>query len=115
MKTTEVNKLKSLYIEKHQELLKIIEKSQFEIDVDGDEVDQIQGKTILNIQEQISKLNCKKLKSLEMAIKNLEKDNYGICEECEEEIGFKRLAALPGVTICISCAEKIERDAKTKH
>jgi DnaK suppressor protein len=114
MKVTELKKLKNIYIEKHQELLQTIQKAQFEIDVDGDEVDQIQGKTIINVQEQINKLNLRKLKSLETAIKNIDKKGYGICEECEEDIGFKRLAALPGITICICCAEQREREAKSQ-
>ena len=115
MKATELKKLKAIYVEKHQELLQSMEKAQFEIDVDGDEVDQIQGKNIINVQEQISKLNARKLKALETAIKNIEKKDYGICEECEEDIGFKRLAALPGVTICICCAEQRERQAKIQQ
>jgi DnaK suppressor protein len=114
MKATELKKLKTIYIEKQQELLQTIQKAQFEIDVDGDEVDQIQGKTIITVQEQINKLNLRKLKSLELAIKNIDKKGYGICEECEEDIGFKRLAALPGITICICCAEQREREAKSQ-
>ena len=37
-------------------------------------------------------------------------EDYGICEDCEEEIGAKRLAAVPYATLCVACQEK--RDPK---
>jgi DnaK suppressor protein len=45
---------------------------------------------------------------IDSAIKMIAKDEYGDCEECGEPIGMKRLEAIPGVTICISCAEELE-------
>jgi len=30
-------------------------------------------------------------------------EEFGICEECEEEIGAKRLAAVPYATLCVAC------------
>ncbi len=33
---------------------------------------------------------------------------YGLCEECEEEIGFERLDALPHARLCIQCKEREE-------
>lgn len=33
------------------------------------------------------------------------------CEECEEPIGLARREALPGVTLCIECAQRAERVA----
>ncbi len=32
----------------------------------------------------------------------------GECEECGEQIGVKRLAAIPTTTVCIGCAEAKE-------
>jgi DnaK suppressor protein len=37
-------------------------------------------------------------------------DEFGMCEECEEEIGAKRLAAVPYATLCLACQAK--RDPK---
>ena len=37
-------------------------------------------------------------------------EEYGICEECEEEIGAKRLAAVPYATLCLDCQAR--RDPK---
>ena len=37
-------------------------------------------------------------------------DEFGICEECEEEIAPKRLAAVPYTTLCVACQAR--RDPK---
>ena len=33
-------------------------------------------------------------------------DEFGLCEECEEEIGPRRLALVPWATLCIACQAK---------
>ena len=33
-------------------------------------------------------------------------DEFGLCEECEEEIGQRRLALVPWATLCIACQAK---------
>ena len=42
---------------------------------------------------------------IDAALARIKEGNYGICASCGEEIPEKRLAALPYVTTCISCAE----------
>jgi DnaK suppressor protein len=37
-------------------------------------------------------------------------DDFGLCEDCEEEIAPKRLAAVPYATLCVACQAK--RDPK---
>lgn len=109
MKSNELNSLRNKYIELKNNLVKVIDNSHFEIDVAGDSVDKIQGASILRVQNQLLKNNMHKLKLLETAIKQIDTGEYGDCEECNEPIGVKRLEAIPGCTLCISCAEKIEK------
>jgi DnaK suppressor protein len=52
------------------------------------------------------------LAKLELALKKLEAGTFGICEECEEPIGKKRLEARPETKLCIRCKEDQERDEK---
>jgi len=50
-----------------------------------------------------------------VSMQRLEKGEYGICEDCGEEIGIERLKARPVTTLCISCKssqEMAERKAK---
>ena len=43
---------------------------------------------------------------IDTALSRIKNGNYGICTGCGEKIPEKRLAALPYVTTCVSCAEK---------
>lgn len=112
MKDKELNTLRNKYIELRDVLIRTIENSQFEIDVAGDSVDKIQGASILRVHNQLSKNNLTKLRLLERAIEQIDSGSYGYCEECEEPIGIKRLEAIPGCTLCIRCAERIESNCR---
>ncbi len=35
-------------------------------------------------------------------------DEYGVCQECGEDIGFERLDALPHARLCIKCKNREE-------
>ena len=42
------------------------------------------------------------------ALERLREGRYGVCEECDGPIAPKRLAALPEVTTCVRCQERLE-------
>lgn len=48
------------------------------------------------------------LEQVQRAIERIDEGTYGVCEECDGEIGEARLAALPFVTHCIECRRKLE-------
>ncbi len=52
------------------------------------------------------------LAKLDLALRKLEEGTFGICEDCEEPIGKKRLEARPETGLCIQCKENQERDEK---
>jgi DnaK suppressor protein len=57
-----------------------------------------------------------KLVSIDEAILRLEEGEYGICEECEEEIPIGRLKVLPFARHCVKCKSDIEKQqAQTKR
>ena len=67
--------------------------------------------SILRIRDRERKLIFK----IEEALQRLNDGEYGICEECGEEIGIERLKARPVTTLCIGCKssqEIAERRAK---
>jgi DnaK suppressor protein len=43
------------------------------------------------------------IKKIEEALRRLEDGDYGYCEACGVEIGYKRLEARPTATLCIDC------------
>ena len=52
------------------------------------------------------------LQKIEKAIKKLDEGVFGICEDCEEPIGSKRLEARPETELCIRCKEDQERQER---
>lgn len=108
MKAKELKKLKDIYELKRQSLINMLSKDDGEIDVDGDDVDEIQGKNIIRVAEQLRKKAMFDLNRIQVALDRINDSDYGDCEECGEEIGFRRLEALPGVGMCVTCAEHAE-------
>ena len=49
-----------------------------------------------------------KLLQIEAALRRIEEDDYGYCQECGEDIAPERLEADPTVLLCISCASAKE-------
>ena len=50
-----------------------------------------------------------RIEKLTAALKRVEEGTYGTCTECGKPIGPARLKALPEVSTCVTCQEKIER------
>ena len=48
------------------------------------------------------------------ALERIEDGSFGICEDCGEEIGVKRLEARPVTTQCIDCKTKAEAQEKAR-
>lgn len=43
---------------------------------------------------------------IKAALQRIERDEYGCCLRCEEDIAEKRLESDPAATLCIQCARK---------
>ena len=49
-----------------------------------------------------------RLKSIQEALKRMDRGEYGECVRCNEDIAEKRLLAVPWATTCIKCQEDVE-------
>jgi RNA polymerase-binding transcription factor len=49
------------------------------------------------------------LLDIDETLRKIDDGSYGICEDCGEEIGEKRLNVLPTATLCRNCQEKKEK------
>lgn len=47
---------------------------------------------------------------IELALRKIDEGTFGICEECDEPISQKRLAARPEAPLCIQCKEAQEKE-----
>lgn len=107
--------LKKIKDKLQQERQDIIDraKQRPDIDTDGDETDEIQGNILIEMQNHLNTRDQTKLHQISEALNKIEENNYGICQECEEDIPEKRLLANPYFTLCVACAE--EREAESKQ
>ena len=44
------------------------------------------------------------------ALRRIDEGSFGRCQECEEDIHPKRLAAVPWAAFCIQCQEAVDRN-----
>jgi len=57
-----------------------------------------------------------KLHNIDEALLRIDEGEYGICEECEEEIPLGRLKAMPFARHCVKCKSDLEKlQAQTKR
>ncbi len=65
-----------------------------------------------NFELRIRDRERKLISKIREAMERLEAGEFGICEECGEEIGRARLKARPVTTLCIECKTEQERQEK---
>jgi DnaK suppressor protein len=50
------------------------------------------------------------LRDARAALRRIEDGSFGTCQECDEDIHPKRLAAVPWAIFCIRCQEAVDRN-----
>lgn len=51
-----------------------------------------------------------RLDRVRAALQAFERDEYGLCLRCEEDIGYKRLSARPETALCHACQSAKEKE-----
>ncbi len=78
----------------------------------ADVVDQATSQTEKTVEMRTLNRQIKLLSKIDKAIKKINNDTYGYCEETGEPIGLKRLIARPIATLSIEAQEKHEKNEK---
>ena len=78
----------------------------------ADVVDQASSQTEKTVEMRTLNRQIKLLSKINKAIKRINNDTYGYCEETGEQIGLKRLIARPIATLSIEAQEKHEKNEK---
>ena len=78
----------------------------------ADIIDQATSQTEKTVEMRTLNRQIKLLSKINKAIKRIETDTYGYCEETGEPIGLKRLIARPIATLSIEAQEKHEKNEK---
>jgi len=62
-----------------------------------------------NVMLAVSENESRQLALIDEALRRVEDDEYGLCQNCEKEITAKRLAAIPWARYCLNCQELVEQ------
>ena len=108
---------KKKLVEWKNEIIKLNSKGLYLNDVDHeisspDVIDQAASQTEKNVEMRTINRQIKLLSKIEKAIKKINDNTYGYCEETGEAIGLKRLIARPIATLSIESQEKHEKNEK---
>jgi DnaK suppressor protein len=82
------------------------------IETSPEELDQIQQFQDRDLAIEAIDRDSKLLREVRSALGRINNDTFGICLDCEQEIGAKRLAAVPWTAFCIACQEATDAMAK---
>jgi DnaK suppressor protein len=77
--------------------------------------DQASAETDMNFMLRLRGRERRLLKKIEEALDRIENGSFGICEDCGNEIDFKRLEARPVTTMCIECKTMQEEEEKRRE
>ena len=108
---------KNRLVEWRNEIIESNKKSLYLNDVDreissADIVDQASSQAEKSVEMRTLNRQIKLLSKIDKAIKRINDDTYGYCEETGDPIGLKRLIARPIATLSIEAQEKHEKNEK---
>jgi len=109
----DLKQIKALLQSKINEL--IAEAGKTVIDMAGQEEklpdlnDRASQEAELNLEIRMRERERKLIVKMRETIERIDAGEYGICEECGEAIGVKRLLARPVTTLCIECKTREEK------
>lgn len=74
----------------------------------ADQLEEIQGASqraiaVCNLDREFTQL-----RDARAALRRIEDGSFGTCQQCDEDIHPKRLAAVPWATFCIRCQEAVD-------
>ncbi len=62
-----------------------------------------------NVMLAVSENESKQLTLIDEALLRIEDNEYGLCQNCEEQINPKRLEAIPWARYCLDCQQLLEQ------
>jgi len=77
-----------------------------------DPTDRASVESDRNFELRIRDRERKLVHKIRQALKRIDDGEFGLCENCEEEIGTERLRARPVTTLCIDCKTEQERQER---
>jgi DnaK suppressor protein len=117
MKKTELKRFKTILESKRAALVanaQAMTAENMTLDVNDlpDEMDLASSEGLQSFEFRLRGREKTFLDKIDRALQKITTGEFGVCEECGEEISVKRLEARPETTLCIRCKEDQERQEK---
>jgi DnaK suppressor protein len=110
MNKNEITKFKRILTAKQTELApQLRRRDGIAIEKTPDALDAMQLATQRELMTRNLERGSKVLRDVSAALRRIQEGTYGTCLNCEEEIGPKRLQAVPWTPLCIECQEQDDR------
>ena len=109
MTKIEVNRFSAVLTARVAELERVSRnRDGITVERSADQLDEIQAASqralaVCNLDREFNQL-----RNARGALRRIEEGSYGICQECDQDIHPKRLAAVPWAHYCIRCQEAID-------
>lgn len=101
-KTRIVRKLSEVYSQ----------SKEVETHVAQDIVDKAESSYAKEFLLSLSDAEREQLLLIDEALRRLDRNEFGICQLCRQEIGKKRIDAIPWTAYCINCQQKAEEESR---
>jgi DnaK suppressor protein len=109
MSKSEINKFKIILTTKQSELAPRLRKRDgIAIEKTPDALDEVRLAAERELMTRNLERDSKVLRDVRAALDRIQQGHYGTCLDCEEEIGLKRLNAVPWTPLCIGCQEQAD-------
>src|SRR5216683_3663297 len=109
MTTTELNRFRAILTAKVAELERFRRHREgITIERSADELEEIQAASERTLAVCNLDRNFNQLRNVRAALRRIQEGSFGTCQECDQDIHPKRLAAVPWATFCIRCQEIID-------
>jgi DnaK suppressor protein len=111
MTKNELNRFQKLLIARVTELERLGgHRDEIKVERSADQLDEIQRASeralaVSNLDREYTQL-----RNARAALRRIQEGSFGTCQECDEDIHPKRLAAVPWTPFCIQCQEALDRN-----
>lgn len=111
IKKTDLKRFKKLLEDKKETLVQkakesMAENMQMDVNELPDEMDLASSEYLHSLNFRLRGREQNLMDKIDLSLKKIEDGTFGICENCEAEIGIKRLEIRPEGGLCIRCKEE---------
>jgi len=111
MTKTELNRFRAVLAAKVAELERFNRhRDAITVERSADQLEEIQAASQRSLAVCNIDLEFTQFREARVALRRIQEGNFGTCQECDEDIHPKRLAAVPWARFCIRCQEAVDRN-----